>query len=86
MDLYANNLGANPESMKHLAQTMKYLPNSLKNLKLDVSYNFLAEHAESFEYFVEQIKYLPNNLQNLIVNLANNDLDIDDYYKIEDYL
>lgn len=61
--------------MKLLLEIMKFLPNNLNNLTLDLTNNNLGDkNAQIIKNLTEIINLLPNNLQNSELNLDNNNL------------
>lgn len=56
MNLYRNNFGENTENMKYFGEGMKYLPNSLQILTINLCYNNLGGNFESMIWLKESMK------------------------------
>lgn len=51
---------------------MKYIPNNLDSLELDLSNNKLGENIKGMHNLEKGMKYLPRNLKNFNLDLSMN--------------
>lgn len=66
--------------MNTLVDCIKYLPNNLKILDLNLAWNKLGDNMDNIKHLEKYIKYIPNNLLHFTLNLYGNELG----YNIED--